>query len=492
MSTFRRQFRCTWNDCNVLFNEYNEFKQHMILHLEESLNSGSSDIKCGSCNIFLNRDGAAYRHVFFHSWLINLYLRGLAYQKQQDLPDCKLPGDHNFVPDFPTQFTCSWSRCRFQTNDVSAFYLHVSEHPQYYPGDDDEEYSCQWKGCSFSASRHTNIVAHLRSHTQEKVASCPQCGLLFTARNKLRDHIVRQYEPGDPALSPQREKFQCSYCLRCFGSRNIMLAHASRHVNKHICNICKLSLQSKSALERHVLYRHVNKAVVPCPHCPSKFKDVYCLRAHISRLHSADTQGNSTPTGSDCGLSTSLEPLRSVATPLGPLAAANSPNLGGSHLFPLQTSTPNVRRTSTSNNLPTPATTTEERNVFRCPIEGCRFYSTTQPGLLVHATRKHPPSQPQGSYACHVCSRRFVKGFLLSRHLITKHKYQRPAGHFKFNYVVCEDGLHRLQTLRLDTVEVASAILGPETVGEILPTGDEGNQIQGDIQLPQSTPLNNL
>ncbi|KAM3186247.1 hypothetical protein ACTXT7_004704 [Hymenolepis weldensis] len=351
-----------------------------------------------------------------------------AYQKQQDLPDCKLPGDNNFVPDFPTQFTCNWDKCHFQTNDVSAFYFHVSEHPQYYPGGDNEVYTCQWKGCSFSTSRHTNIVAHLRSHTQEKVASCPQCGLLFTARSKLRDHIIRQYE-------------------------------------------------------RHVLYRHVNKATVPCPHCPSKFKDVYCLRAHISRLHSAESPGNSTSIDSDCDLSTSLETIRSVATPLGPLAAAGSPNLGGSHLFPLQTSTPGVRRPSTSNNTPTATATAKGTCVFRCPIEGCRFYSSTQPGLLVHATRKHPPSQPQGSYACHLCPRRFVKGFLLSRHLITKHNYQRPAGHFKFNYVVCEDGLHRLQTLRLDTVEVASAILGPETVGEILPTGDEGDQTQDDVEL---------
>lgn len=148
MSGFGRQFRCTWDGCNILFNEYDDFKQHMILHLEvplfglkfycffylfeESLNSQALEIECGSCNILLNRDGAAYRHVFFHSWLVNLYLRGLAYQKQQDLPDCKLPGDNNFVPDFPTQFTCNWDKCHFQTNDVSAFYFHVSEHPQVF------------------------------------------------------------------------------------------------------------------------------------------------------------------------------------------------------------------------------------------------------------------------------------------------------------------------------------------------------------------------
>lgn len=61
---------------------------------------------------------------------------------------------------------------------------------------DNDEFACQWRGCSFSSARLSNLVAHLRSHTQEKVVSCPQCGLLFTARNKLRDHIIRQYQVG--------------------------------------------------------------------------------------------------------------------------------------------------------------------------------------------------------------------------------------------------------------------------------------------------------
>lgn len=207
-----------------------------------------------------------------------------------------------------------------------------------------------------------------------------------------------------------------------------------------------------------------------------------------------------------------------MATPLGPLAtAAASPNIGGSHLFPVQTSTPHSKRRRTlSNTTVQTADSPSGEEFFRCSVDGCRFYSSTQPGLLVHMTRKHPPNEPDGKYACHVCPRRFVKGkhlfllkynkwqvfyivvvilgFLLSRHLITKHNYQRPAGHFKFNYVVCEDGLHRLQTLRLDTVEVASAILGPETVGEVLPNSSNngGNQVEANTETAQVVPLENL
>ena len=60
--------------------------------------------------------------------------------------------------------------------------------------EEDRQYSCLWEGCSFSCNRLGNLSAHLRSHTQEKVVACPQCGLLFTARAKLRDHLVRQYQ----------------------------------------------------------------------------------------------------------------------------------------------------------------------------------------------------------------------------------------------------------------------------------------------------------
>ncbi len=60
-------------------------------------------------------------------------------------------------------------------------------------------------------------------------------------------------------------------------------------------------------------------------------------------------------------------------------------------------------------------------------------------------------------------------GFLLSRHLINKHNHQRPAGHFRFTYVLSqEDGLYRLETRRLDSVEVATALLGQQAVDKLI------------------------
>lgn len=55
--------------------------------------------------------------------------------------------------------------------------------------------------------------------------------------------------------------------------------------------------------------------------------------------------------------------------------------------------------------------------------------------------------------------------------MIRVHKFQRPEGHFRFNYTKCADGLFRLQTTRLDSVEVARTLLGPQTVDELIVQG---------------------
>eukprot|EP00108_Taenia_solium_P001283 TsM_000805200 transcript=TsM_000805200 gene=TsM_000805200 len=450
---------CRWLHCEVVFNVYSDFRQHLLEHLQVEWSS-PSDITCGVCGNPLDRDESAYRHINFHAWLVHLSARGSFYQTSENLPPCKLPEDFSSIPDFPTPFCCAWKKCCFQTDDVASLYSHVSKHPQacVLGGDHDvkdQQHSCLWDGCSFTCSRLANLVAHLRSHTQEKVVACPQCGLLFTARTKLRDHLVRQHQTEDLTFSTATTAYQCTYCLRCFGNKSLLQAHANRHINKHICPLCNLTLHSKSAVKRHMLFRHTNKATVSCTHCPATLKDVHSLDSHILRCHQQSFSFNSSSVV-ECKRSPGVESQRS--TTIGPLAVAGSPNLGG-HLFPLQTSTPTV-------------TALVKTTVFRCSVEGCKFYSTTRPGLSVHMTRKHPPEEPQGNYACHLCPMRTTKGFLLSRHLISKHNHQRPSGHFRFNYVLCpEDGLYRLQTTRLDSVEVATALLGPQTVDQLLMVG---------------------
>lgn len=62
-------------------------------------------------------------------------------------------------------------------------------------------------------------------------------------------------------------------------------------------------------------------------------------------------------------------------------------------------------------------------------------------------------------YSCHCCSRRYQSGATLSQHLIRKHGFQLPSGHRRFTYRQDEDGIYRVQTTRIESLEVSEQIM---------------------------------
>ncbi|KAF6768028.1 hypothetical protein AHF37_11295 [Paragonimus kellicotti] len=175
---------------------------------------------------------------------------------------------------------------------------------------------------------------------------------------------------------------------------------------------------------------------------------------------------------------------------IGPLAAAGALSLlnsadNGSSVLSEQT-----KRISYN-----PNTSICSRSVFqsarwiRCAQPGCRFRTTKRLGYFVHIGRKHPtlfqtqvteaaaatgsqsdyPCLP-GLYACHLCPVIKRRGFDLSKHLMRDHQLTRPSGHVRFTYAISDDGQYRLQRTRLDTVPVATALLGETVVNRLLTT----------------------
>lgn len=66
-------------------------------------------------------------------------------------------------------------------------------------------------------------------------------------------------------------------------------------------------------------------------------------------------------------------------------------------------------------------------------------------------------------YCCHCCSNRYKKGYHLSKHLIKHHGFQLPSGHPRFIYRQDIDGFFRLQTMRMESLEVTQQIMSPST-----------------------------
>ncbi|VDK69856.1 unnamed protein product [Dibothriocephalus latus] len=147
---------------------------------------------------------------------------------------------------------------------------------------------------------------------------------------------------------------------------------------------------------------------------------------------------------------------------IGPLAAAGATQLS---ICP-----PGTPRTAVLGGAPgNVSSSSASETFFFCPHSSyCCFKARCRQGLRVHLRRVHPVVSDSDVYACHLCQFRTQRSSELSRHLIRSHKLQRPSGHARFTYTPCPDGLFRLQLTRLDSVEVARALLGPQAVDELI------------------------
>lgn len=77
-------------------------------------------------------------------------------------------------------------------------------------------------------------------------------------------------------------------------------------------------------------------------------------------------------------------------------------------------------------------------------------------------------------YICHCCDQPFKNGKSLSVHLIKKHDFQLPSGHRRFTYRIDENGFYRLETTRIESLEVTEQILTP-TSFEIAEVTQDGS-----------------
>ena len=73
--------------------------------------------------------------------------------------------------------------------------------------------------------------------------------------------------------------------------------------------------------------------------------------------------------------------------------------------------------------------------------------------LKRHDAREHL-GQP-AFYICHIygCNKKFLRGYLLTKHLKADHDFISPPGHSRFIYKQDEDGFYRLQTKRVENLK---------------------------------------
>lgn len=109
----------------------------------------------------------------------------------------------------------------------------------------------------------------------------------------------------------------------------------------------------------------------------------------------------------------------------------------------------------------------EEPHTYYCEEFGCEFSCLSLNMMRKHENNVH--GNGPNIYCCHCCNRRYQNGGSLSRHLIKIHGFQLPSGHRRFTYRQDIDGIYRVQTTRIESLEVSKQIMAT-------PTNDVSNE----------------
>lgn len=286
---------CEWGSCEEVYHETEGFCKHVEGHLntlsitEEDTDEGEGIHNCfwRECG-FCSSEGIEElrRHIFFHCF--HTKLKQLGQQVLDDQPKinkCTIGVGRNIIPDIPDNFVCLWEDCEQPPfENPEWFYRHVEMHSlcvDIPTGDCEFPVRCGWKDCEATAKGRPKLKEHLRSHTQEKVTACPDCGGMYASNTKLFDHIIRQ------SALEGHGKFQCSHCSKRFATERLLRDHMRNHVSHYKCPLCDMTCPTPSSLRTHVKYRHSTEKPYSCEYCEYSCKNQVDLRKHLDS-HSSE------------------------------------------------------------------------------------------------------------------------------------------------------------------------------------------------------------
>ncbi|XP_076130568.1 histone H4 transcription factor [Alosa pseudoharengus] len=279
---------CEWASCKETFTQMQEFCKHVEKHHAMSTEDMDTEDDvdehvcqwrdCGFCSV----ESAAelQRHLFFHCYHTKLKQWGLnILQAHPDMGTCSV-GLHNrnIIPEITDNFICSWEHCEASMDNPEWFYRHVENHALSLDmksnGKEENVLCCGWKDCEATFKGRFKLREHLRSHTQEKIVSCPTCGGMFANNTKFFDHIRRQ-------TTIEGQRFQCSHCSKRFATERLLRDHMRNHVNHYKCPFCDMTCPSPSSLRNHIKFRHSNEKPYRCDYCEYSCKNLIDLRKHF-------------------------------------------------------------------------------------------------------------------------------------------------------------------------------------------------------------------
>lgn len=461
----KQVFFCEWANCEARFTDLTLFLGHLRQHGDEVQTNDERNIVCEWADCSDEFGDTKLRefqlHLSYHGYHSKLMSFGTAEIRKISKQigkqvRCYIDSSARTVlPVLPDSFICGWQRCFQVFYDAESFYRHVERHPF-----DDIDIpknltkselkkikfaSCKWNDCCFQTNSRWHLKDHLRSHTQEKLVACPNCGSMFCSKFKLGDHILRQYlnenftkehmqtlllqvskdnqqvtltlipgaaeATGTDVAGALEEGFAPSM-LRIDDQQPTSSSAGKRHkasqsktvqdptqfstaLGQFKCENCDKVCATKSLLREHAK-SHFESYVYQCEICEFKSPSPSGIQHHKKYRHSEE------------------RPFKCQFCD----ARFKSKSDLRKHIDIHSSETP-----------------------FKCAL--CSFECRCCHTLNRHTKIVHENSKQ--IYECHICDRKFTRGNNLSRHLTKTHKLDIPNGKTRFVYKRDQDGVFRVQ-----------------------------------------------
>lgn len=276
--------KCEWNRCEAVYKKIEKFISHVADHLAAETGPPSGDgYLCywRECWFACGTKEELDRHVYFHAFHAKTKSIGAILMEERQ-EQCILDSSgRNMIPEIPEAFQCMWDSCVLRFASAQDFYWHVQGHAKCTDAPESKgTYDCAWEGCTAAFKRNVRLRDHVRSHTQEKIVGCPNCGGIYSSNTKFYDHCTRQ-------IPLDSQQHQCSHCSRRYANERLLRDHVRHHINHFKCNECDMTCPNKSTLAAHIRYRHSKERPHKCLHCGRGFAAITDLTRHLS-VHSEE------------------------------------------------------------------------------------------------------------------------------------------------------------------------------------------------------------
>ncbi|CAH1408122.1 unnamed protein product [Nezara viridula] len=368
---------------------------------------------------------------------------------------------------------CDWKGCVSDSLSKYEFYGHISKHVRdleiNVDESEEEYYSCLWSSCSYDSKDSQEITRHIKYHAY--LSGLKAFGKYVSETNELPPCLITsEYHVmnnvGDlPYICSWND---CSES--CVGIQEF-IDHVHHHIKwmtkedsmKCSWTDCESVFQKKAKLTDHIK-THTKEHFVACPNCghtfanKTKFAD-HCLTQKPLEEHTFQ-----------CNYCLSLHPTeRILRKHMGqhihhykcPFCnmTCNKPSLLSKHIRHIHLDYKSFKCSSCSYQCRSKYDLkihlmSHVTGFQSCLESGCDYTTSSQLAMKRHFEKKHVPGRQYGPFACHICEKKVTRGAQLTKHLFKKHNIKKPPGYSRFLYKIDGDGYRRLQTVRLESLDV--------------------------------------